>query len=178
MKNPWKTIKKNIIFQNKFGYTFRDDDVITPSNQPGKYMVLEGYEYSIIVALTSKNEVLMTKQWRYPINEESFELPAGGLSLGETPLSAAQRELLEETGAVADNWKKLVSYWTANGVSKLKHHIFLAKNAKILHPTYHDATEKISVLLTPFKKLIQMINDGEINEERTLIGLLLAEKYI
>jgi len=80
---PWKTIKKNIIYQNKFGYILRDDDVITPAGKRGKYMVLESNGYVVIIALTSDRKIIMTRQWRYPIKEESLELPAGNLEKEE-----------------------------------------------------------------------------------------------
>lgn len=76
MTNPWKTVKKNYIYENKFGYKLRDDDVTTPSDKPGKYMVLESTGYVTIVALTHHKEVILTRQWRYPIEEESLEIPA------------------------------------------------------------------------------------------------------
>ena len=176
IKNPWQTTKQNIIYQNKFGYTLRDDDVITPAGKPGKYMVMESRDFAVIVALTPNNKVVFERHWRYPINQESLEIPAGGVEPGENPLETAKRELLEETGATSAVWKKLISYWTGNGAMKIRGHIFLAKDVIIKpdHPT--EETEKISVELIDFNQALFKIDSGEITDDRTLLGLLYASK--
>jgi len=176
--NPWKTVKKNIISQNKFGYTLHDDDVITPSGNPGKYMVLEKHGFVVIVALNSKNQVIMTKQWRYPVEKEFIELPAGNIEYNEDPLKTAQRELFEETGAVSDDWTKLGFFWIGNGAMKIKGHFYLAKNISLRSGNKQDSTEKITVRLISYNKLIKLIKNYKIDEDRTALGLLLAQNYL
>jgi ADP-ribose pyrophosphatase len=178
MKNPWKLVKENIIYQNKFGYTLHDDDVITPGGKPGKFMVLESHDFAVIVAITSDNKIIMIRQWRYAMGRECFELPAGSINKGEDNLVAAKRELKEETGATSDNWQELKSYWLGNGAMRIKGHIFLAKDAKLSGEAHNDETENTIVETHPYPYLMKMVDQNIITDERSLLGLLLVEKYL
>ena len=178
MNNPWKLVKENIIYQNKFGYTLHDDDVITPSGKPGKFMVLESYDFAVIVAITEDSKIIMIRQWRYAMGHECLELPAGSTNVDEAILVTAKRELEEEAGAVSDDWQEIKSYWMGNGAMRIKGHIFLAKNAKLLGITHNDDTEKTIVETYTYPELMDLIDKNIINDERSLLSLLLLEKYL
>lgn len=178
MNNPWKLIKENIIYQNKFGYTLHDDDVITPSGKPGKFMVLESRGFAVIMAITEDNKIIMIRQWRYTMGCECLELPAGSANTNEPILLTAKRELEEETGAISDDWQEIKSYWVGNGAMRIKGHIFLAKNAKFSGTIHNDDTEKTVVETYTYPELMDMVNKDIINDERSLLSLLLLEKYL
>ena len=173
MNNPWKVVKENIIYQNNFGYTLHDDDVITPSGKPGKFMVLESQDFAVIIAITPENKVIMVRQWRYAMNHECLELPAGSIDKGEDGLIGAQRELLEETGYSSDNWQEIKSYWLGNGAMRIKGRIYFAKNAVKAAEPQNEETETITVETYAYPELAEMINKNIINDERSLLGLLL-----
>lgn len=177
MSSPWKLLKRSLIFQNKYGYKLFEDDVITPSGSEGKYMVLESLGYVTIIALTRENKVLMERQWRYPVGKEFLELPAGTIDEKENPLESAKRELLEETGATSNNWVKLSTYWLGNGAMKIQGHIFLARDISIGRDN-QESVEKISVEYLDFYEAVEMVITGKFDEDRTITGLLLAEKYL
>lgn len=177
MSNPWKTVRKNVIYQNRFGYTLRDDDVITPVGKPGKYMVLEGHGYVIIIALTKDKKVILTRQWRYPIEEESLELPAETLHENEDPLEAAKRGLKEEVGGISHKWHNLGWHWLGNGALKIKGYVYLAQNIE-LSDTSQEETETIKVEEWDFQKILQMIRDNQITDYRTKLGILLVQQYL
>lgn len=177
-KNPWVTVKENIIYTNKFGYTLKDNDVITPAGKPGKFMVLEHTDYAAIVPITSDGNLVMVKQWRYSIGKQTLEIPAGGGNINEEPLLTAKRELLEETGASGDNWKLLSEFWTANGCAKMKGRIFLATDVQINQKAHNDDTETTEVELVPFEKAVQMVKNQEFDEGRTIMGILLAKEAL
>lgn len=170
-------MKRNLIFQNKYGYKLFEDDVNTPSGSAGKYMVLESFGFVTIVALTSDNKVLMERQWRYPVGKEFLELPVGTVDINEDPLESAKRELLEETGATSEDWVRLCSYWLGNGAMKIQGHVFLARNVSIGKDN-QEPDEKISVELFDLNDAVNMVVDGQIDEERTITGLLLAERFL
>jgi len=178
MKNPWKTVKKNKVYENKFGYELWDNDVITPAGTPGKYMVLESHGFVVIVAVTKNNELVMTRQWRYPIEQESLEVSAGTLKKDEDPMEAAKRELAEETGGQSPDWVCLGDFWLANGVLKVKGHIMLALDVEITTDTNRDDTESIEVAVIPMDEVVKMILNNQITDDRTIMGVLWVKEYL
>jgi len=124
-----------------------------------------------IVAVTPKQEVVLVKQYRYPVQSVLYEIPAGKLEKGEDPAEAAQRELEEETGYHAGNWEKLTSFYTAPGFSNEYMHFYLATNLvhKIAHP---DPDEIIIYDTIPLSKVLQMVVNGEIKDGKTIIAVL------
>lgn len=178
-KNPWKTIPRNgVIYENKYGYKLREDDVLTPTGTPGKYMVLENNGYVIIVALTPENQLLLVRQWRYPINEEALELPSGHVNPKMSPLDAAKQELLEETGGVSNKWVELPWHWLGNGAMKIKGYVYLALNVELKYGIHSGEDEALSLEKMNFKEAIKNLEQGEFSDQRTQMGLLLAEKYL
>lgn len=178
MNNPWKLVKENIIYQNKFGYTLHDDDVITPNGQPGKFMVLESRDFAIIIAITKDKKIIMVRQWRYAMGHECLELPAGKIEEGEDNLVAAKRELEEETGAVGKNWQEIKSYWLGNGAMRIKGHIYLVKDATFTGNNHQDDTEQITVETYTYPQLLEMMDENIIDDERSMLSLLLLKKYL
>ncbi|MFZ2153592.1 MAG: NUDIX hydrolase [Microgenomates group bacterium] len=178
MNNPWKTIKKNIIYKNNFGYTVRDDDVITPAGKPGKFMVIEHDDFVVIVAVTPDKHIVSVRQWRYAREQECLELPAGSINEGEEILSAAKRELQEETGYSSDNWQELHSYYAGLNAMKIRGHIFLAKDAVLSSEPHNDETENIIVETHTYSELLDMIDQNVIANEHSILGLFFAKKFL
>lgn len=178
MKNPWKTVKENLIHHSPFGFDFYNNDVITPAGKAGKFIVLAGRDFTATVAITTDKKIILVRQWRYIMNRECLEIPAGMSNEGENILDSAKRELLEETGAISDNWREISTYWVANGVTRIRGHIFFAKNAAFTGQKHLDDTEKNTVETYTYPELKKMIDKNIINDDRSLIGLLLAEKYL
>jgi len=178
MQNPWKLVKENIIYQNKFGYTLHDDDVITPAGNPGKFMVLEHNDFAIIVAVTPDNKIIMVRQWRYSIGRECLELPAGSSNKGENLIDTAKRELLEETNYISDDWQELKVYKVGTGAMRINGHIFLAKNAQLSDQGHQDDTEVITVETYSYSELLDMIDQNIISDDKSLLSLLLVKKYL
>lgn len=177
--NPWKTVRHNkIIYENKYGYKLREDDVITPAGTPGKYMVLENNGYVIIVALTPENQLLLVRQWRYPINEEALELPSGHVNQKMSPLDAAKQELSEETGGESKEWLELPWHWLGNGAMKIKGYVYLALNVELKNGIHIGEDEALVLEKMDFNEAINKMEQGYFPDQRTQMGLLLAEKYL
>lgn len=175
--NPWKRVKQNLIYKNRFGYEVYDDEVVTPSGAVGKYLYLTHPGYVFVVALTPDKKVAMVRQWRYPSNREFFELPAGGIEKGEDPLAAAKRELQEETGAQSKKWIKLSEHFLANGVADIHGHLYLALDITLGKNNF-DPTEQMQLEFPDFEEMVSKVLAGEISEQRTQLGILFADKYL
>lgn len=128
-----------------------------------------------IVALTAEKEIILVKQYRYPVQSVLYEIPAGKLERGEEPAYSAQRELEEETGYSAENWVKLASFYTAPGFSNEYMHLYLATNLvkKSAHP---DPDEIITYEKISLTEVFQMMEKGEIKDGKTVLALLWLQR--
>lgn len=129
-----------------------------------------------VVIVAEKNDcILLVKQYRYPLKSVSIELPAGKLEYGENPDDAAKRELEEETGYVAKNWTSLGYINTTPGICDEKLYLYHAKDLTFTKPN-PDEGEIIQAFEYKIDDVFKMINNGEINDSKTLCALLRAYK--
>ena len=170
-KNRWKKLSSRIAYENKY-IKIREDEVIRPDGSPGIYSVVESPPSVIIIPLTDENEIYIIGQFRYPAQVYSWEIP-GGNSDGQNLLIAAKRELQEEAGLTAKNWKELGRFQVMNGLSNEFMHVFLAtglKQAKSNDMAEEGIDELKKVSLT---KAHKMIKSGEISDGQTIAALML-----
>lgn len=126
---------------------------------------------AVVMAVDDKKRILLVRQYRLPAERYLWEIPAGRLDPGETPLQAARRELAEETGYKARTWKKLASFWVSPGYVEERMTIFLATGLKAGTATPMD-DERIEMAWFTRKQLAAMIAKGEIQDAKTMIGFL------
>ena len=125
----------------------------------------------------SKDEILLTKQFRRGVGEILLELPTGKIKRGESALTAAQRELEEETKYKAEKLEKLAETLVAPSWSALKRTFFLAKRLTIsTHPKPYDPDENIEVVRLTFKEALAKAASGEIKDTKTILGILLSKE--
>lgn len=127
---------------------------------------------AVMMAVDEKNRVLLVRQFRLPAEGYLWELPAGRLDEGETPLKAAKRELIEETGYRARKWEKLVSYWPSPGYVGEKMTLFLATELTSGEAAPMD-DERIECRWFGKKELRDLIGAGKIQDGKTVIGFLM-----
>jgi nudix-type nucleoside diphosphatase (YffH/AdpP family) len=130
-----------------------------------------------MVPLLNNQEVVLIKQYRHAIREFIWEIPAGTLDAGESPLNCARRELVEETGYSADNWHQLGTITPLPGYSDERIHIFMASDLKPAEQ-HLDDDEMLNVHSVKFNDALQMILTGEINDGKTISGLFLASNWL
>lgn len=132
---------------------------------------------SAIIALTEKKEVIMLKQFRYATGGNLWEIPAGTFDGKEDPLVCAQRELTEETGYDAGTWESLGAVTPVPGYSDERIHLFLAGD---LRPAVQklDHDEIIEVHLLPFRQVVSMVLDGEIEDAKTIAAVFRADNIL
>ncbi|MBW1771127.1 MAG: NUDIX hydrolase [Deltaproteobacteria bacterium] len=126
-----------------------------------------------MVPLLDDGNVVLVKQHRHAVNDYLWEIPAGTLEPDEEPLACAGRELIEETGYEANNFDKLTEILPAPGYTDESIHIFLATGLNAVGQKLED-DEILTVQPTPFDKAIEMIKTGEIQDAKTIVGLLLT----
>lgn len=126
----------------------------------------------VIVPLHDDGRVVLIRQFRYAAGEALLELPAGTLEPGEDPLACAQRELAEETGLAAAEWRLLSSFYSAPGFCTELLHCYLARG---LTPAVAeaDADEEIETVVMPLSAAQTLARRGELRDAKTIAGLLL-----
>ena len=130
-----------------------------------------------ILPVDEEGSCYMVRQFRYPFGRMMLEAPAGKLEYGEDPRDCAVRELSEETGFTADELIDLGRCCTSPGFSSEVLHIYLALG---LHPgdCHPDQDEFLNVEKIPLHELSRMVMDGEIDDAKTIVAVLKAEKYL
>jgi ADP-ribose pyrophosphatase len=130
----------------------------------------------VIVAELDNGELLFERQFRYPLRRAFLELPAGKIDRGEDILATARRELLEETGHVADDWLHLGVMHPCIGYSDERIEIFLARGVRRVCAPQLDAGEFLDVLSLTLDAALAAVDGGEITDAKTITALFHAER--
>ena len=173
MQNPWRTLSSRIVYRNPW-LTLREDKVIRPDGMEGIYSVVEMRPSCGIVAINDDDQIALVGQWRYVHNKFSLEIPTGGSEEDETPLDAAKRELLEETGLTAGDWTALGTIDNSNGVTTDIAHIFLARSLKS-GSCSRQGDEQVELHWMPFVDAVLSVMRGEITESVSVAAILKTE---
>lgn len=147
--------------------------MINPAGKPGIYGRIHFKNKAIgILAIDKHDNTWLVGQWRYPLNEWSWEIPEGGGPVGTDPLEAAKRELKEEAGLIARRWTMIQRVHLSNSVSDEEGFIFLAED---LEEGMHDREETeadMRVKKVPFTEALNMVLDGRITDSLSVMALL------
>ncbi|HEX6320299.1 MAG TPA: NUDIX hydrolase [Burkholderiales bacterium] len=130
-----------------------------------------------IVPLFDDGRVLLERQFRYPHRREFIELPAGKLEPGEPHLNTAKRELLEETGYVAQEWTPLGVIHTAIAYTDEAIELFMARKLTLQQRSL-DQGEFLEILTVPFDEAVAMVRDGRITDAKSVAGLLWVATFL
>ena len=130
-----------------------------------------------MVPMLNQREVVLIKQYRHALREFIWEIPAGTLDPRETPVQCAKRELIEEIGYSANDWRQLGTITPLPGYTDERIHIFLASELKPAKQDL-DADEMLNVHKMELNKALEMILSGEIQDGKTISGLFLAYNWL
>ncbi len=132
---------------------------------------------SAIVPLPSADRVILIRQYRHAIGDCLWEIPAGTLDPGETPLECAKRELSEEAGFSATLWREMGRITPLPGYTDEQIYMFLATDLRPAEQKF-DEDEMLQVNEVPFDRAIAMVHEGTIRDSKTITGLFLAAEWV
>ncbi len=146
------------------------DDVLEPTGVRVRRDVVR-HSGSIVVLAVENGTILLERQYRHPAGRFLYELPAGRIDAGESELTAAKRELLEETGFTARKWKRILRFWASPGFVAEAMSIYLARDLMPGTAEPED-DEVIKIEFVPLKKAVAMVLRGRIQDAKTIVGVL------
>lgn len=167
------------VFDGRLLHVFRDR-VRLPDGKESTREFIRHPGASAIVLLREGGvglEVLLERQWRYPLGRAFWEVPAGKLDAGEDPLVCAKRELKEETGYAGESWTSLSHLCPGIGYSNEVIHLFLARAGEA-GARELDPGEFLDLHWVPFEQAISWVLSGEIDDSKTIVSLFRAQKYL
>ncbi len=155
--NPWITVWH--------------DEVNRPDGSPGIYGVVHFESLAAgVVAFDDDDRIVLVGQHRYTLGRDSWEIPEGGVGNGETALAGAQRELREETGLEAADWRELCRLDLSNSVTDEEAVLFVARELRHGEAT-PEPTESIALRWVPFDEALAMTLDGRITDAMSVVAI-------
>ena len=155
----------------------REDDVRLPDGRTARREYVEHPGAVMIVALPDEKTVLIERQFRYAPQRHFFELPAGRMEAGEDPLQTAQRELREECGYVAADWRHLASLYGCIGYSNERIELYLARGLSHVGPALDDG-EFLEVTAVRLDEALEWVRTGRITDIKTAAGLAWIRLFV
>ncbi|MEQ9426694.1 MAG: NUDIX hydrolase [Cyclobacteriaceae bacterium] len=177
MKNPWKKLSSKDIYENPW-IKIEEHQVINPKGGEGIYGKAHFKAKAIgIIPLDESNNTWLVGQYRYTLDEYSWEIPMGGGLLEVDILESAKRELKEETGLKAKSWENILRIHTSNSVTDEEGFVFVAKDLTQGEPHF-DPTEDLRIKKLPFSEALRMAMDGEITDSLSLAGIFKVARIL
>jgi ADP-ribose pyrophosphatase len=172
---PWKLLKASLLVSAPPWLGVYRESVELPSGR-----VLNDFyrvvlpQFAVVVATTSEGKLVMVRTYKHGLGRICLTAPSGLIEAGESPLDAARRELLEETGYSASRWECLGSFVVDGNRQCGTAHIFLARNATKVASVKEDDAEEIKTKLIPLHRFLQAVQDGDIPLLATVSAVALA----
>lgn len=170
-QNPWTVVGEKAVYDNKW-INVTEYDVINPSGGKGIYGKVHFKNLAVaVVPIDAEGNVYLVGQYRFTINEYSWEVPEGGCPEGTDPLDTAKRELLEETGLIAGEWTAVMEMHLSNSVTDEVAYVYLAR--QLLQANAEpEETEQLEIKKIPFITVYDMVMDGRIKDALTVAAVL------
>jgi len=176
-ENPWKTHRIEESYKNPW-IRITHRDVTNPSGGKGIYGVVHFKNVAVgVVPLDGEGYTWLVGQYRYTLEQYSWEIPEGGAPQGSLPLDSAKRELLEETGITALKWTPLLELHTSNSVTDEYGVAYIAQD---LHfgEAEPEETEDLNVRRLPFSEVVDMVMRGDITDSLSMVAILKTNEWL
>lgn len=160
----WKKLSTRDVIRDRWARLRADRVEIAPGKVLDPFYVLEEHEWVHVVAFNRDRHILLIRQYRYPGDAFTWELPGGMADPGEDLLAAAQRELREETGASALHWRHIASPFPNPARQTNRVHAYLAEDATVGASPQLDVSEAIEAAWFPVSGVLELIRRGEFSQ--------------
>ncbi|WNJ19830.1 NUDIX hydrolase [Pontibacter sp. G13] len=167
--NPWTTLNSFQMYENPW-ISLTEHQVLNPSGKPGIYGVVHFKGDAVGVVPYDDGHVWLVGQYRYALNQYSWEIPEGGSPPGESTLDTAWRELKEETGLTAEHYEPLLEMHLSNSVSDEWGIVYLATGLSMGDAEPED-TEDLKVCRMPLDEVFSKIESGQITDSLTVASI-------
>lgn len=173
-KAGWQLRRSETRFENEV-FRLREDEVAL-EGKTTKYAYVERDEAVIVVPVTAAGEVVILEQYRYPVDEWCFEIPAGGThdTCDAALEEVARKELREEIGGTAKSVRYVDFFYSSNSLTDEKCHVFLAEGVELTKPQRTESTESIKLQLMPAQEAIALAQNGKMKTAPCALALLLC----
>lgn len=169
--NPWTILSSTDVYDNSW-INVTEYSVINPSGGRGIYGKVHFKNLAIgIMVLDAQLNTYLVGQYRFPVDRYSWEIPEGGSPHAADPLEGAKRELLEETGLLANSWEKILEMELSNSVSDEKAIVYLAWDIDQRQASPEE-TELLELQKLPFEDVYQMVENGTIVDSISVAAIL------
>ncbi len=176
---PWRTLSSRVLFSNWFIRVLAEEIEHPRLGRMTYYIGESPADAVAVVALTDREEILLTRQYRHPLRQVIFDLPAGRLERGEDPSEGARRELEEETGYTAGRIERLGYMMPYPGSLRVATHLYLARDLRRLPQGQHlDPQEEVVVVPRPFREVLAEVVAGKYIDGSLQYGVLMAAQRL
>lgn len=171
MENPWKTLSTQPVYSNDW-IKVEEHQVINPGGSPGIYGKVSFKSQAVgIIPIDSEGYTWLVGQYRYTLNEWSWEIPMGGSPKKEDKIRTAYRELEEETALKAGAITELMHLHTSNSITDEQGYVYLATDLSEGVQQLEDTEKDIQLKKIPFNEAVKMAQKGEITDAISVAGI-------
>ena len=176
-QNPWKKVSGKEVYDNPW-ISVEEHQVINPSGNPGIYGKVHFKNKALgIVPLDENWNTWLVGQYRYTLDEYSWEIPMGGGPIERDMLESAQRELKEETGITAEYWKQILRIHTSNSATDEEGFVYVARDLSFGDTAFED-TEDLKIWKLPFEDAVRLVMENKITDSLSIAGILKTKIFI
>jgi ADP-ribose pyrophosphatase len=175
-KLGWQVLETAYPFENEI-YKLRNDRIQVEGRGETSYAYLERADAIIVVPVTNDGQIILLRQYRYPVDEWCWEVPAGGShDTGDVPLEeVVRKEMEEEIGATCAKIEHINFFYSSNSMSDEKCHVYLALGVELKQKPHTEETENIEMHPMPAAEAIRLARSGQIKTAPCALALLLCE---